>query len=90
MCLSKETAQQNGREQRKKGVEGVEQEESTPKPVAAGTEKYVYFLNLPALKEAVKDIKIQDKIRKYSTQAFKLSTKYRKLYSKSMYANRLL
>lgn len=29
------------------GVEGGEQEESTPNPVAAGTEKYVYFSNLP-------------------------------------------
>lgn len=51
VCPSKDTAQQNGREQRKKGVEGVEQEESTPKPVAAGIEKYVYFSNLPVLKE---------------------------------------
>lgn len=46
-------------------MEGVEQEESTPKPVAAGTKKYVYFLTLQSLKKAVKVIKIKDKIRKY-------------------------
>lgn len=37
---------------REKGVEGTEQEESTPKPVAAGRENYVYFSNLLVLKGA--------------------------------------
>lgn len=36
------------------GVEGGEQEESTPNPVAAGTEKYVYtFLTSRSLQRAV-------------------------------------
>lgn len=43
MCLCEETAKQEGREEKKDGVEEHEGEESTPKPVAASSHREVPF-----------------------------------------------
>lgn len=43
MCHCEETAKQEEREKKKDEVEGREGEESTPKPVAAGSYREVLF-----------------------------------------------